>query len=380
MARMFDPSTFGAFVLYLAIGNLLLILGTFGTDTSGLRTLAAAGDRIRVEFRHLISFRLKMSAIVLVVAGIVAAFFLPIDRLMLLAVSFAIALSFSTLDFFFAPLRATLSYETEFIVAGTSSLAVVGAILTANVLSLGILETALLYFVGVCASLGIAYGAWRNVVRSNRFEDQKCEKKSFLGQLRENRLYTVDGFLSSAINQLDTILVAALLGQVAAGLYQFPAKVMKTGVIIVQIATAIYMPLLARAESVSRQDALYRRMTSELILLGFMAGLGISIIMPMATPLILEGDYEIEGYTWAAFGVALAMRLFAASPGIMLVFQNRPGIRVIGQAVILGVFCLSMLLVARPFGLTGVALSFGIAMLFAAFYYHWRVKKLASDS
>lgn len=339
LARLWGPVDFGIFSFVFSASALLVLIVDFGFSGYILRELGANPDSAVRLIKDALWAKLSLLLILVAAASasgslLGASVFPPQLALPLLLA--AIALSFA--DFFAAPLRALGRYGAEtgivtsanalqFVIAGSvawsggSPVAVAWAFFASRVFYL-LLAIHVLYRVIPSLSLG------------------KSDAAAPLLTFKRVWSYGIDGVLTTAWGQLDVIVVRALYGTQAVGIYAAGQKIIQGVSALAPVVGNVMIPKLAR--QAKSGDPRFQR--TAILTAGAMLGIGTlfatpMLAMPELVSTFLFGD-KFHGLSQLLplFALILALKYLAAGSGIVITSAGLQAKRVITQFVALVLF------------------------------------------
>ncbi|PKO27657.1 MAG: hypothetical protein CVU32_02345 [Betaproteobacteria bacterium HGW-Betaproteobacteria-5] len=339
LARLWGPVDFGMFSFAFSASALLTLIVDFGFSGYILRELGAEPDSAVRLIKDAFWAKLSLLLILLVVASAsgyllgTSVFPLQLALPLLLA---AIALSFA--DFFAAPLRALGRYDAEtgivtstnalqFVIAGSvawsggSPVAVAWAFFASRMFYLA-LAIHVLYRVIPSLSLG----------KSDATAPHLTFKRVWS--------YGIDGALTTAWGQLDVIVVRALYGTQAVGIYAAGQKIIQGVSALAPVVGNVMIPKLAR-QAKSGDSRLQR---TALLTAGAMLGIGSLFAAPMlampeqVSSFLFGEKFQGLGQLMPFFALILALKYLAAGSGIVITSAGLQAKRVISQIAAMAVF------------------------------------------
>ncbi|GCL65115.1 lipopolysaccharide biosynthesis protein [Pseudaquabacterium pictum] len=379
LARLWGPPQFGLFSFVFSFSALMALLVDFGFALYLLREVAARPE----EAARLISeaFRAKLllmlAAVLLMVCASVAIgpTVLPPALVTPLFLA-ALAMSFS--DFFAAPLRALGRFDLE---AGLVTLANALQFALAGAVALHggtPMQVAWAMVVSRCFYLAMAWRAACKVTPALRLRDPVLLGP--LSTLRRAWPYGVDGMLVTAWNQLDVVVVRALFGTQAVGLYSAGQKIVLGVGALAPVVGNVMIPRLSRLAS----DANPRFWPTAAKTGGLMALIGASFGLPlMLFPQQLADVMFGQSFQGLAallplFGAVLMLRYVAASAGVVITAAGFQSKRVVVQLVSLGVMAglLGLLSVSQRQldDFVRIYMAGQISMTLGYFWWVWRLQ------
>jgi O-antigen/teichoic acid export membrane protein len=378
LAKIFPVSSFGVFSFYFALAGLCALIGDYGSSTFALPLMSEMKRPLKRVFVEVFFFRFTTSAIAMLVGGTIFAVASGVDDVFLFCACFLTVFVSGLGDFTLLPFRAARAYVDEATASILNTSVYVVAITVVALATHDIALVAVTYLISRLVSFAIILQLWKRVVgRLDQPDDTEAGRRpSFARNLGDHFPYLADALLTASINYLDTLLIGALVSVEAVAAYQIPAKTMQLGLIVVQVAVAIYVPSIVRETDKTKLKKIERRMITELTIAGTAMSIGVAFVLPIFVDFFFHSDYSLSFATWVGFAIALWLRLAASGYGIILIALRRPAFRIIGQSMVLAMFVAATLLSAPRFGLLGVAYSFSSAMFIALLFYVYAVRRV----
>ncbi|MDD2943575.1 MAG: oligosaccharide flippase family protein [bacterium] len=346
LARLWGPHDFGMFSFVFSVSALLALIVDFGFASYILRELGAEPRSAVRLIKNAFWAKLSLLLIFVLAATGLWAFLgtsvLPLELALPLLLA-AAALSFA--DFFVAPLRALGRYDAEtgivtstnalqFVIAGSvawsggSPTTVAWAFVASRMFYLA-LAIHVLYRVIPSLSLGGI--------------DADAPRQTF----KRVWSYGIDGALTTAWGQLDVIVVRALYGTQAVGIYAAGQKIIQGVSALAPVVGNVMIPKLAsQAKSC---DPRFQR--TAFLTAGAMLGIGSLFAAPMlAMPeqissFLFGNKFQGLGQLLPLFALILGLKYLAAGSGIVITSAGLQAKRVITQFVAMTVFAALITLV-----------------------------------
>lgn len=379
IATSFSAEDFGVFAFYLAVAGLLAAVGDFGISTYSLPVMAKAGAGVGVAYHNFFIFRLRILAPTILIGGGCVYLFVGLDKPLLFLLCLGTAFFGSINDYALLPLRAVQRVKAEAL-ACVLSVATYLLLVSASIYIYSTVYAVAAAYMSArvlgCVIVALVWRYARREFNSSGFDISFPD--IFHDRVRKVAPFFFDSMLSSAINFLDTLLIGFLLGAAAVGQYQIPAKILQVGMIVVGIAVSIYVPLLAVAKG-EVKEATRRRMTLEMLFVGFVGAVLVAFLVPYLMPMFFDHEYQMPLHVWFSFAAVLLLRLVCSSYGIFLIAEGKAKIRIVGEAMLLSSFILGSVVLAPLLGLFGVALAFIFALIVALLFYHHRVVPVGAN-
>lgn len=372
IGRALGPSDLGIISVYFAYASLLALVADYGSSTFSFRALALAGDGLAGAFAEAMGFRLSMCVVIGTAGsiGLIAAGLVESSHLVIFFALLASTLAATQADFFVLLFRTMGRYDEDARVTISASLLHLLLTGTTAFLTRDIIVVALAFLLS--RTLYLAYAARRARIAGVRWLAEM--RKGYFAPRRigwtlaSNRYYATDTIITAAFGQVDTIIVAAFFGTYGAGIYQLGAKVISTSLAVVQVASAIYIPSLARADR-DETRRLRRRMLIELTVGGLALGGGITFGMPFVVDFVFGPKFAETNILWPWIGLVIVIRCSLAAVGIALIARGQAGYRTICQTIILSSFIGLSWLVLPGFGLPLVPIAMAVALILGGIAY-----------
>lgn len=330
LARSLGPTSFGTIATILAVATIASLLTDFGFAQKTLRDIAI--DRANGATIFNKSFNIKLILTVLC-CGISAPFFylVPPDARHPSAILFLAILIGSVGDLSMTAFRSIGRFEREAWITMWSSIAhvlIIGGTAYATrdikILSYAYLFSRIIYST---AAVSQSY----RILNANF---QLIEYRDALSEIKYASKWAIDSGLSFISMQIDTILVALLLGTFDAGLYQTVARFYQTSLSLIGVLVSVHVPKLSvlvadRSPVLAKAQ---RWVMVEFTLVGSIIGLAFWLAGPIAVPIIFGEAYRSANAMWPGMAFAVFIRMAISGLGTVLVSKNMPAARAWGQA------------------------------------------------
>jgi len=347
LARGLGPADYGFVVTIFAYGAIAALLTDFGAPIRLLRDVGAEPQRAG----ELVAMCLRIKTALLLVASVTLAIALLWLRPGLPALEAGVLLYASILvlsygDVALVGLRAQghAGLEAGVVLAGT--LAFVAA-LALTTFSGDMLLVAAAILAARLMQAVLAFLVLRRLVRLG-----PCLKWPTRNELRAGSGLALDTVLTALSGQIDLVLVSAVLGFEASGLYQVAARTAAYALLPSQVLANAYTPMLSRLHREAGNAAsLERQMRFEFVLYG--AGLGalVAMVMPLLGPWLFGPAFDAPAALWIGFGAWVFARFAIGGLGIALVARRAVRARLVGQGLGLVVILGGFVFVAPVWGI-----------------------------
>lgn len=354
MARGLGPSAYGLVATVFAYATLAGLLTDFGFASKTLRDIGADRQGGGAILNASLGVKAYLTLAVMV-GGAAIMVFVPGDPLHRLAAGLlgAAVLIGAIGDLALTAYRAVGRYSDEtWMTIWTSGvhLVLIGWISLGHgdllLLAIGFVASRLLY-------AGVAVIGAERLFTDHRL--RFVSPREVWTSIRGAWGWAADSGLGFLTGQIDGLLVPALFGLQAAGIYQSGGRFIQAALGLVAILAAVHIPRLAKvATETTRVTRGERRMMIEFTVAGVGLGLVFWLGGPLITRVLLGPEYRAVDALWLGFSVFLAIRYMASSLGAALSARGLPLVRVVGQVAALLVVAGGLSLVSPTFGLASV--------------------------
>lgn len=338
LARLWGPFEFGLFSFVFSLVALVVLITDFGFAGYLLREIGANPEKLPVLFSDGVkakSWLLVPCLIVSVVLMFALGEAVPADLYIPLFIG-GVLLSYC--DFCIAPLRALGRYDIETGVVVSANC--VQFILAATVAWNGGEPTHVAWTIVVSRVffLSLAWLSLRHVAPLiQSYRTGESIQRTFCRVLP----YGIDGLLTTAWSQLDVVLVRALFGIQAAGVYAAGQKIVQGGIALAPVFGNVLIPKLSRLGA-SHITLEFKKESIKSIIIFSVVGVVLSFPLVFFSEQIASlmfGDDYIELPLVLKFlGVALLLRYLAAAFGVLLTALGLQRMRVRSQLTGLSLF------------------------------------------
>lgn len=374
LARGLGPADYGFIATVFAYSSIAALLTDFGFSVQALRDIGAEPERAG----SIIAACIRVKNVLVLGTSVVAVavlFLLDIDGPLRLAglLLYGSLMVTSYGDLAMVALRGVGRYDAEvFAVVGGSALymGIVGGVALAMP---AILPVALAILIARLLQAIICFVVLRrHVALENCLFGPLFDMVRFM---RGSSALALDSVLTTASAQVDTILVSAILGLEAAGLYQVVARVAGYVVLPIQVLAGVYLPRLAQQHHRGDGVPLELHMRGEFSAIGLVAGAFMLLVMPAIAPWVFGVDFAVPVAVWAAFGVLVLVRFVTAAFGIALTARRGVWYRVAGQGAGVAVIVVAMPIALVALGILGAPLVSIAALLVTLAVYWWALRR-----
>lgn len=370
LARGLGPADYGFIATVFAYSSIAALLTDFGFSVKALRDIGAEPERAGAIMAACIRVKtiLVSGATMLAVATL---FLLDIDMSLrfsgLLLYGAVIVMSYG--DLAMVALRGIGRYETEARVTLAGSALYVVIVAGVALAMPAILPVAMAIAVARVLQTMLCFVVLRrHVVLESCFHGPLF--------LRSSSALALDSILTTASAQIDTILVSAVLGLEAAGLYQVAARIAGYVVLPIQVLAGVYMPRLAYQHHHGIDSGLELRMRSEFAVMGGAAAVFMALVMPALGPWLFGADFVVPDAVWLVFGFLVLTRFVVAAFGVALTARHAVWYRVAGQGAGMVGMVLVMPIALIAWGIVGAPLVSLVATLVTLAIYWWALRQL----
>jgi len=357
LARVWDVRSFGAFMYSFTVSTLIGLLIDYGFGLQLLRDIGHEPSRTREIVSNALRAKLILLVPVLAISfGVIlippiSPASIPVFLLLLLSV----VLNSTALLFNFA-FRANQRFNVElrlsawansifFVFAAVASLAGGKPIFMA-----GVFAFARCVYLIISGRVFARTFGWPALL--------PFRSPSVRNMLTTGFPFCVHLSLGTLYFQVDTIVIRALLGDEAVGLYQPAIRLVMGLLVVTEVLSNVFLPSMAAIrQSIEKLLSEGRRLTHY----AFVTGTILATIMLLWSRDIIvciySTDYLATVPVFSVFSIVLFLRYMGISFGITLTVCDRQSVRAaaVSIAVVLSIF-LNLILVHR-FGIVGAAWS-----------------------
>ena len=155
---------------------------------------------------------------------------------------------------------------------------------------------------------------------------------SLKNRFKTSTSFAIDSGVTNIFAQLDVLLVNALAGREAAGIYFAGARLLQGAVPFTVLLASIHIPRLAHKLHHNASDTrrYSQRILAEYIVLGLCFAVAFYLIGPLFTNHFLGPDYAPLNALWLAFACFTAIRFVASGLGVQLIALGTSFLRTFG--------------------------------------------------
>jgi len=175
--------------------------------------------------------------------------------------------------------------------------------------------------------------------------------RQILASLRGSVTWAVDNGINYLNAQIDSLVVVAVLGLTAAGIYQAGGRFVLAALAMGAVLTNVHIPALSAEAGSVRMSPRERRMILEFLGVGGLFALFFVVCGPLLTHFLLGDKFAAVNVLWPGFGAFLIARYLAAAFGAALAAQGRPALRIAGQVAGIVTISVGFWLTLPRFGL-----------------------------
>lgn len=361
LARLWGPESFGQFMYWFAVSNLIALATDLGAQNYLLAAIGGDREAAQSYFSATFRARLAVTALVVLVAVGFAVFGLdgPRAHLFIVLLGAAFATTFAELQMI--PLRALHQLRHEARDTAVISVLAVAGILSVAIVSPGnILAVAWAYLASRIAVLLIARRR-----RIAHLVGSQLSQVEF--SWRRIVPFGLDSMLTNLSANLDSILVQALFGPAGVGLYQAGARLAQGALTFAPVLGGVYLPKLAsisvHADSPQGASKLADELRFRMTALG-LAGGGVFVAFgPWIVSFLYGPAYEDLASMMSWFGIAVLLRYSAAGVGLLLTAGGAQWLRLTGNCVSVATLAIGSVLLAPMIGVAAVPASLALGNL-----------------
>ena len=328
LARLLPPLQFGLFTTTMSVSYIASLFADFGFVIRALREIGARPETAGTVMTAAIRAKAILS---LIVSGIGAAvcIVLPLSENDLIVVIIVWLATFvnSFGDTALVAFRSLRFFNQEVRVTSMSFAFHISIMLAGYFWGLPVLGMACLYLL---TRLIYAFAAFRSLAHlcplvgllSQDFSD-------FFKLLRSSANYAMDSILTNIFAQLDGLVVPALLGLQAAGIYQAGSRLAQGLLLFSGILTTYHIPQMSYEHSLGqlRFGKSGLRAITEFGALGLIGAVGFLLGGPIYVSHFLGTSYAGLDYLWPGFAAFVFTRFLASGVGAYLIAHGMSYIR-----------------------------------------------------
>ncbi len=334
LARLLGEAGFGRFNFALSLTSLLVIFTDLGVNQLLIREIAR--EKELSEYYTNQAFLLKIPLAVLTFLAIVALNYLLgyTGELAWLLYLFGLyhilqILALNYLSLFQA--WEKLEYMALFQVMEKLIIASVGIMVLW--LGYGLFEIALVYLLAGIFDLGLAFIlSFRKFIQPRFKIDLRFKKKLLLKGLP----FGLNALFAILFFKIDTVLLAFIIGDVAAGIYNAAYNPLLSLSMIVggMVSTAVY-PVMSRQFKDSKHALASSALVSSkyLAIIGFPLALGSLVLAERFIQLFYAGNFLDSVLPFQILALFIPLRLISTITGTFLSSINRQGLRTFSVSV-----------------------------------------------
>lgn len=376
LARFYGPEQFGVFTFAHALATTFIILADFGLDVLLITEIASNPDKRKEIIDKLFGIKLIFVLLAFFVMLIVSQLFPIGSKYFVLILVFGFYLVFTSLNnFMFGIFRGFEKFLFETRVAFISNVFLIFVSIIFLYLKVDLIFIAFLFMFMRVFGTVLSFIYLRKVYKNFKLDFNF----SNLGILKSKSLiFGLHLIFSYLFFQVDTLLLAKIIGEYAVGIYQSVIKLIMLPLVIPDIFNNSLLPTLSRLYNNSETDWLK--------LGGLMGKILIIIIIPVtlfsffyASEIInlIYGSKKFSDavFVLQIFGFILFIRFLLEPFALMLTTSNRQRIRLytVILATLLNV-SLNIYFIPR-FGVNGAAIVSLVVNSFVGFVYFWLLRR-----
>lgn len=351
LARGLGPGEYGVVATVFSYATLASLLTDFGLTSKTLRDIGEDRARGGEILNSSLSVKIYLTLIVMAV-GAVVLFLMPGTATIRLSSGlFGSAILIGTIgDMALVAFRGMGRYSRETWMTSwvsTIHLLVVGSV---SMLSGNILFVSAAFIISRLVYSVIAISSAEKLFPEHALRPESL--RNVWMSVRGAWGWAVDSGLGYLTSQIDGILVAALFGLHAAGIYQSGSRFIQAALGLVVILAAVHIPKLARTSkdsvSIGKDE---RRMMAEFLGAGVLLAGIFWLGGPLITRFLLGAAYKEVNSLWFSFAVFVLLRYLAAALGTSLTARGVPITRIVGQLAALVVIAVGFVMFVPKAGL-----------------------------
>lgn len=380
VARVFGPVTFGQFMIAQVFYTVFVLVADFGTDTLFVTEISRDRGNSNRLFEEFLSAKLVLWMLAILLMCLVPAakrFGLETNILIYI---FALNVGFTaSMNFFFALFKGHEQFRHETIVTFIINLSLLVGTVVLILLKTGPWVYAALF--GATRLLGtvLCYLISRRFLNWKKIQ---ITTKGWSSVFKRGWAFGIHLTFAALFLQLDTLILTFMLGDYAVGIYQAAMKLLTVVLIIPDIASNVFLPVLSRYSSSDENVWVNSgKLLSKTLSL---VGIPISIIFFVFSDQIIRIVYGPETFSLAGsvlrlFGVVTMIRFSAEIFALMLTSSMRQDFRM--KVVVAGTFLnLAFNLYAIPkYGVIGAAVVSVVTNAFLAIGYIIGLRRWLSE-
>lgn len=318
LARKLGPADFGLFAYWVTVTSLLSLLVDYGLTPKILREVGKEPESARKALGDALVTKLGFSVCLFPVLAVAPLVFgLDSHDVVLMFSLMVAAIGFSFGDFICAPFRALGSYAEETKIVVFTSIVHFVLVYGTAILDLGLEAIAIVFAVSRLIYSITSYFSSLKVLGKPVWPKNKLA--CFIREAREGLYYALDMGMANLYLQIDTVLINLYLGSHAVGVYQAGAKIAQGFYTLAQIASNLYLPRFARAESSPPILAqLLVESSVRLFVVGLIGYLAFSFGANVLQERVFGHEYAELKTLFPLFGLLVFTRFYLASLGIAI--------------------------------------------------------------
>jgi len=365
IARFIGAEQFGLLSYWMAIAGLMALPVNYGFGMQLLREVGGNREIAATVMTETVVAKFVLSALVFLVAGIACAVLaVPAVVFLLILMMFVLESFAEHMNFM---LRANSEFNIEAKITAISSLLAVVLLVSAAIATKSLIAVCVAYVVSRLFALGLGLWAVKKFWKFS-FVQAAQSVKDIPRVLARGFSYATDVAVGAVNSTLDTILVGAMLGTRAVGVYQSGMKLFQGFTSLAPIISFVYLPELAAAKNADEVSRLRLQANAMMRKLVFVGGAGALVLCLAPNQLVgfLYGQqYEELAGLLPWFALALLLRFMTAAFGVVLTALGLQAKRAAVNAGSVIVLAVGILVLAGSMGLKGVLAALSLAALFA---------------
>lgn len=369
LARVVSVEDFGKFVIAYSISAVLVLIVDYGFAQSLLKEIGSNQNAASERLTTGLASKVLLGIIAFAAAFCIIFFYygnLRLGSLFLLLFSSAIFNSFA--EYFGAAMRSIGKYGEEAVVQFVLTLILLGGVYYGGGNGFEVVDFAALMTIIKLIQLVIVGSI---AVKSIGVDRRHFTLTSVKTDLRRGMPYAADQGVSNFLMNVDVLIVGAVLGVYATGIYQAGQKLVQGYSASALIISNVFLPRLARNATTTEGRWAHeaKRVGLLMVVTGCFGG-GILIALPEDLVLLVYGAKFIElSEILPLFGVLILMRFASGAFGLLLTSIGLQTVRLIANILSLFIVVISALFLLPKFGINGMLYAQLLAVMALLFAY-----------
>lgn len=328
LARLLPPLQFGLFATAMSTSYIATLFADFGFVIRALREIGAQPENASAIMTAAIRAKTILSLAISTIAS-AACFILPLEKIDILVAAIVWMATFlnSFGDTALVAFRSLRAFDREVRVISATFALHTAIMLGGYFLHLSMLWIACFYLV---TRIIYAFGAFWSLLSFCSLKGLFSSNLSdFYLLLRSSASYAIDSILTNLFAQLDSVVVAAMLGLHAAGVYQAGSRLVQGLLLFSAVLTTYHIPQMSYQHSRGqlRFSTVGLRAMGEFGALGLAGALGFLIVGPIYVAHFLDHSYAELNNLWPGFAAFVFARFLTGGVGAYLVAHGMSYVR-----------------------------------------------------